>query len=242
MSRVVRVLFLTGTIVGMGIGIADTIQHGTEQTLLEGTSFLAVTFGLLILSATAPTTLTEERVRGSLDVLLTTPLSTLQIVLGKWWAIYRRALPLVVLPALTGLVRGRGEPRPPLVVPVCNSWPVPTLSRPYDRVLAGVLPSAFLLAHAAAATSFGLLLATWFQRTGRAVAVSVCGFVLVSIGWIFAIELGVSSSVSTGGPARSERSPTGRSWRSSSPDGRAEPHGRADGSPGSSCWILQYRS
>ena len=33
-------------------------------------------FGLLILSATAPTSLAEERVRGSLDVLLTTPLST----------------------------------------------------------------------------------------------------------------------------------------------------------------------
>ena len=41
-------------------------------------------FGMLLLSASAPTALAEERARGSLDVLLATPLSTRSIVVGKW--------------------------------------------------------------------------------------------------------------------------------------------------------------
>jgi hypothetical protein len=43
-----------------------------------------VSAGLLLLSIPAATSLAEERQRGSLDVLLATPLSTRSIVLGKW--------------------------------------------------------------------------------------------------------------------------------------------------------------
>ena len=190
MARLVTGLFTVGTVVGMGIGIADAINHGVDvgTDLLDGISFLAVTFGLLILSATAPTTLTEERVRGSLDVLLTTPLPTHVIVLGKRWATYRRALPLVLLPALTGLFVAVASPDRPMWLPlqlVAQVKPITTR----DRVLAGLLPSAFLLAHAAAAMSFGLALATWFHRTGRAVAANVGGFVAMSIGWVIAITV-----------------------------------------------------
>ena len=46
---------------------------------------LQVSAGLLLLSVSAATSLAEERQRGSLDVLLATPLSTRSIVLGKWW-------------------------------------------------------------------------------------------------------------------------------------------------------------
>jgi len=188
MARLVIGLFIVGTILGMGVGVADAINHGAGvgNDLLEGISLYAVSFGLLILSATAPTTLTEERVRGSLDVLLTTPLPTHVIVLGKWWATYRRALPLLVLPALTGLFVAVASPDLPIWLPVrpqAQFEPITTR----DRVLAGLLPAAFLLAHAAAATSFGLAVATWLQRTGRAVAASVAGFVAMSIGWIIAI-------------------------------------------------------
>ena len=55
-------------------------------------------------------------------------------------------------------------------------------------MIAGLLPSAFLLAHAAATTSIGLALATWLRRTGRAVAVSVTVFVTMSIGWFIAVR------------------------------------------------------
>ncbi len=189
MAKLVTGLFTVSIIVGMGIGIADAVRHGAGvgNDLLEGIGLYAVSFGLLILSATAPTSLTEERVRGSLDILLTTPLPTHVIVLGKWWATYRRALPLLVPPALTGLFVAAASPDLPiwlLVRPQVQFEPITTR----DRVIAGLLPSAFLLAHAAATTSFGLALATWFRRTGRAVAGSVAGFVTMSIGWVIAVE------------------------------------------------------
>src|SRR5262249_8634483 len=139
------------------------------------------------LSATAPTALTEERARGSLDILMSTPLSTHQIVLGKWWAAYRRTLPMLVLPALSGL----------FVASCCLDYPawlparLMPMARPvttFDRFIAGILPSAFFLVHSAAVTSFGLALATWLKRTGLAVAVSVSAFVAISIGLVFVVE------------------------------------------------------
>jgi ABC-type transport system involved in multi-copper enzyme maturation permease subunit len=192
MARLVSVVFVVGTILGMGIGIADAIESGVGvgQDLLEGVSLMAASFGLLILSATAPTTLTEERVRGSLDILMTTPLPTHTIVLGKWWATYRRSIPLVLLPALTGLFVAVASPDYPSWLPT-RLWDEARPITTYDRVLAGVLPSAFLLAHAAGVTSFGLFLATWFRRTGRAVAASVAAFVIMSIGWALAVEMGI---------------------------------------------------
>src|SRR5262249_24948934 len=55
------------------------------RNLGEVISGLHVSAGLLLLSVAAATSLGEERQRGSLDVLLVTPLSTRSIVLGKWW-------------------------------------------------------------------------------------------------------------------------------------------------------------
>jgi hypothetical protein len=106
----------------MAIGLVDSVQNGTgaNSYLLAGTSFVAVTFGLLLLSATAPTTLTVERVRGSLDILMSTPLSTHQIVLGKWLGSFRRVPPLAILPLdpdnKTDLAAQLGLPRTPAEV------------------------------------------------------------------------------------------------------------------------------
>ena len=57
-----------------------------------------VAIGLLLLSVTAATSLAEERVRGSLDLLMSTSLSTREIVLGKWWGVYRAVPLLAILP------------------------------------------------------------------------------------------------------------------------------------------------
>ena len=86
-----------------------SVRNGTG--LLVGVNMLASCAGLLLPSATAPTTLTEERVRGSLDILMSTPLSTRSIVLGKWWASYRRMLPLVDLAGTHRIVRGCRDAR-----------------------------------------------------------------------------------------------------------------------------------
>ena len=61
--------------------------------------------GLLLLSVDSATSLAEERARGSLDVLMTTPLSTRSIVWAKWRGAYRRVLSLAVLPAIVDSAR-----------------------------------------------------------------------------------------------------------------------------------------
>ncbi len=60
-------------------------------------------FGGLVLSASAPMSLSEERQRGSLDVLMATPLSTRSIVVGKWLSVFRIVPWLAAGPALIGL-------------------------------------------------------------------------------------------------------------------------------------------
>ena len=137
---------------------------------------LQVAFGLLMFSAVAPMSLAEERQRGSLDVLMTTPLSTRTIVMGKWLGTFR-LVPWVVLgPGLVALALATGH-RPGL----SRQWSAD--SSLGDRLFGVALFVATILAHGAAITSVGLILATWIRRQSRAIAVSVTLFVLVSIGW-----------------------------------------------------------
>jgi ABC-type Na+ efflux pump permease subunit len=148
-----------------------------------------VALGLLFLSATAPTALTEERVRGSLDVLLSTPLSTRSIVLAKWWAVFRVAPRLAVLPGLVAfLIAWSSEPAHMPFGP--RAWRPPVVEiHTSDRVAAAALPVAWVIAHGAAIASIGVALATWFARPGRAIAASVTLYLAATVVWIFAVEL-----------------------------------------------------
>jgi ABC-type transport system involved in multi-copper enzyme maturation permease subunit len=134
--------------------------------------------GLLLLSVTASTSLSEERAHGSLDLLLATPLSTGSILWGKWWGAFRTVPLLAILPTfstvLLGLFNGR--------------WPM--------AVLFGIL----ILAFGAAITSLGLVLATWIARPGRAVAACVAIYVIVTVGWPCAL-LGMSGTPTVEGIA-----------------------------------------
>ncbi len=118
--------------------------------------------GLGLLSLMAPATLAEERARGSLDVLLSTPLSTRSLVLGKWLACYRIVPCLAFLPALVAAAHA----------PELQRW-------------SGVLIVAgLILAYGAAVTSLGIALATWVPRIDWALIVSATASVLLTIAWI----------------------------------------------------------
>ena len=121
-----------------------------------------VAVGLLLLSVSASTSLAEERQRGSLDVLLATPMSTRSIVLGKWLGAFRAVPPLLILPAILSLV---------------------LMSRT-GRIEGVILMIALILSYGAAITSLGVGLATWVPRLGRAVGLSVGLFVAITIGWL----------------------------------------------------------
>src|SRR5262249_61024307 len=101
---IVLIAFLFATTgIGCVAGAIDVWVHGIEYGTVTTwmvvgcfSYFLQVTFGLLVLSAVAPLSMAEERQRGSLDVVVATPLSTRAIVLGKWWGTFR-LVPLLAL-------------------------------------------------------------------------------------------------------------------------------------------------
>ncbi len=140
---------------------------------------IQIIFGLLMLSAIAPMSLSEERQRGSLDVLLATPLSTRTIVLGKWLGTFRLVPWLVIGPGLVALALATG--------PKSNPQPSGGGLSLLERLHGWAVVVATLLVHGAAITSIGLLLATVFRQQARAIAISVTLFVLVSVGWPFLV-------------------------------------------------------
>ncbi len=127
-----------------------------------------VAIGLLLFSAGAVTSLAEERAHGSLDLLLTTPLTTGQVLWGKWWGTFR------VVPRLA-------------VLPVLMLGPAVLLS---GTLQSAALTAALILAYGAAFTSLGLALAIWVSRPGRAALLSATVCVLLTVGWLlFAVLL-----------------------------------------------------
>jgi ABC-type transport system involved in multi-copper enzyme maturation permease subunit len=117
--------------------------------------------GLLLAGVGAMTALAEERVRGHLDVLLATPLPTRAIVWAKWRAAFR-PVPWIVAPSAAvavGMACREG------------GWE-------YAGVLVALLLTCGLFL-----TSFGLALATWIPRVGRAIAYGVGLYAFQCIGW-----------------------------------------------------------
>ncbi len=89
----------------LSIPVAATRQ-GYDQFIV-GISTFQILLGLLFLSVNAATSLAEERVRGSLDMLLTTPLSTRTILVGKWLGTFGQTARVLVWPAImAGLLVG----------------------------------------------------------------------------------------------------------------------------------------
>ena len=115
----------------------------------------------LLLSVSAATTLAEERDRGSLEVIMTTPLTAREIVWGKWCGTIATVPRLAILPIWVGIGAAM----------VSTGW---------DGL---ILMIGLILAYAAAITSFGLALATWVKRLGRVVVINVLTYVLIALGW-----------------------------------------------------------
>src|SRR3954451_8927345 len=117
--------------------------------------------GLLLLSVSAAMTLAEERDRGSLDIIMATPLPTSTIVWGKWWGTFAMVPRLAILPI----------------------WVAAGLAMVSGQGIAVALLVGLILAYAAAITSLGLALATWIPNLSRVVTISVVVYLMVSIGW-----------------------------------------------------------
>lgn len=124
--------------------------------------------GMLLLSISAASALAEERARGSLDVLLATPLPTRSVVWAKWWGTFRM-VPVLALP--------------PAVAAAAVAWH-------YGHWYGVALIFALVVAYGAVLTSLGLALAAWVPQLGRAVGLCVTAHVGLTVGWpIFAFLL-----------------------------------------------------
>ena len=142
-----------------------------------------VSIGLLLLSVSAATSLAEERDRGSLDVILTTPLTTREIVWGKWWGTFAMVPRLAILPI----------------------WVSAGASMVTDGGIGLVLMIGLTLAYAAAITSLGLAAATWVPRLGRVITLSVMTYILVAVGWPLMLQVLPELSVFWGISAYGDR-------------------------------------
>jgi ABC-type transport system involved in multi-copper enzyme maturation permease subunit len=151
------VLAIGFTVVAITMAFENSGGNRDLPAVISG--FMAC-IGLLLLSVVSATSLSEERVRGSLDVLMATPLSTAQIVWGKWWGAFKSVPPLAVLPVL---IAG-------------------SLAFRSDRWIGPPLILMLMLAYGAAITSLGLALATWIRQVGRVIALSVAAVVAVTVG------------------------------------------------------------
>ncbi len=168
------------------------VCNGDDPQIVGLMGGFQATLGLMLVRVTALAALAEERARGSLDVLMTTPLSTDRIVLAKWWGAYRVVPALAFLPAIGSLVIGFAVHEISNTSISSNQAPDPVGW--IDRVGIVCLPTALFLAQGAAVTSFGLALATWIPRLGRAIAVSVASYAFIALGWLIALELGLVTS------------------------------------------------
>ena len=156
-SALTCVWLVVGTLVGSPI-LFDSEILGAMLGLLA-------TIGLLLISTATAAVLAEERARGSLDVLMTTPVSTRSILWAKWRGAWRRIPRLAVWPLVLGtILTSVGKPT---IVQVAIVYLVPLL----------------ILAQGAALVSLGLALATWIKRTGQATAWTIALLMAAVVGW-----------------------------------------------------------
>ena len=192
-SRLARLVWVTILTLSWGLaawGTYGLIHDGTnaQNRGLGLGMMLQLVFGMLILSATAPTALAEERVRGSLDILMTTPLRTSEIVVGKWLGASRSVLVLVLLPIFIVILLAGSMPEIPEWI---GRFPQQATAVPLtsgDRILAVVFCTLDMIVSCAILVSLGLLIATWVPRLGRAVAISVAAYFLIGIGWVILVQ------------------------------------------------------
>jgi ABC-type transport system involved in multi-copper enzyme maturation permease subunit len=170
------------------------LMHDDNGTVSRGLALgmlFQLLLGSLMLSATAPTVLAHERAHGSLDVLLTTPLPTRSIVVGKWWGAYRNTFVLVILPLYAVILMAGSLPAlPDYASQYQNTTQRVFALTAWDRILAVICCPADFLASCALVVSFGLLIATWVRRQGVAIAICVIAYFLTGIAFpMLAISL-----------------------------------------------------
>jgi ABC-type transport system involved in multi-copper enzyme maturation permease subunit len=144
------------------IGSAILYLDHWQEAMVNG---YLVSAGLLLVGVSAATAWEDERGQGGFIPLLTTPLSSREIVRGKWWGAYRAVPSLAVLPTLIVLLRGLFWGQPLVALPMAAA------------------AGALILAYGAVATGLGLLIGLREPRTGRAIAWTLAILLVANDAW-----------------------------------------------------------
>jgi ABC-type transport system involved in multi-copper enzyme maturation permease subunit len=157
-------LYVAGALLFSVLAVVECARRGAKLTLRWDSAFngFQVAVGLLLMSLVTPASLAEERARGSLEVMLSTPLSARDLILGKWLAHYRIVPWIALLPGVVAAAHAVFGGR----------W------------LGVPLVVALVLAQGAAVTSLGIALAVWVPRYDRALTLSAAIAVFLTIAWI----------------------------------------------------------
>ncbi len=148
---------------------------------------IMIEFGSVMLMAvnTAATAITREREAGTMELLLTTPLTSKYIIWGKLRGLVSFTIPLLAVPAATVLVAAAGE----VVLGVKQGL------QPIAYMSSALILPPLMLAYSAVACILGLHMSLKNQRSIQAVLVSVG--ILVAVG--FGVGLcGISIAGGTG--------------------------------------------
>jgi len=165
-------------VVGIG-AVAWEIDHW-HAGIVNG---YLVEAGMILVGIAAATAWDEDRARGGLSPILTTPLDGPTIVRETWWGVYRIVPRLALIPTVVVLIRGvfRGSP-----------------------IAAGpmaVAAGALVLAYGSVATGVGLWVGLRVPRAGRAVAWTVGVLLLAGETWpwfwmdVLGIPIGGANSI-----------------------------------------------
>lgn len=173
-GRIVHALFILTALFCTAWAIGDSFGLGRMREFAIFVNMFQVGIGLLLTTVYAVTSLADERTRGGLDILLTTPVATRAIVMAKWRAAFAHVPWLVVLPLLIGLAQvqagtiiiGKSGPDYPWMTPLLVSM----------LVVLPIAAGTFLI-------SLGLYLATRVKQFGRAVGIAIAIYVVIAVAW-----------------------------------------------------------
>ncbi len=180
-TKLVWAIFTLAATAGTGWTIVLILTRSRMSEMGIVVNLLQIGFGLLLVSVFAVSSLADERARGSLDVLMTTPVASRSILSAKWRSTFALVPRLLILPAATAFV----------LLLVSPSWRPSSASTPLDGSL--IVSACLLLLHPLACgamlTSMGLFFATWLSKFGRAVGTAIGCYVMLAIGWIFFVTM-----------------------------------------------------
>jgi ABC-type transport system involved in multi-copper enzyme maturation permease subunit len=158
-----RAIWLTIAYAGLAVFFSVVSVVWSRALAVSFLNGVLVSIGLLVLGLLAATSLVDEQGGRSLELLLSTPLSTRRILVGKWLGVLRKAPSVAILP--TFLIAANA-----LVSNGAIGW------GPLRLFM-------FVLCAGGAVAGVGLAMATRLSRPGWAVGGVVWVWVLLTILW-----------------------------------------------------------